>query len=88
MQAGARGEGRWHPAPGEFLWLFHEYAYTETSYTHLAKQLNTRGIPGPGSGLKEHGERTAWSERFAPFFGRWGTHAELAGQDEYQLHAD
>jgi hypothetical protein len=41
-------------------WIFDRYARTETSLHALCKELNERGIPGPGSGTKGNGERTGW----------------------------
>jgi DNA invertase Pin-like site-specific DNA recombinase len=41
-------------------WLFQEFATTETSYRGLAHTLNTRGIPGPGSGTSKTPGVTTW----------------------------
>jgi DNA invertase Pin-like site-specific DNA recombinase len=41
-------------------WLFDRYARTETSVHALCRELNEKGIPGPGSGTKNYGDRTGW----------------------------
>src|SRR5262249_34526055 len=50
------------PEPLEVVrWLFTQYAELETSICSLCKQLNQRGIPGPGSGTKRFPQRTCWT---------------------------
>jgi DNA invertase Pin-like site-specific DNA recombinase len=44
-------------------WLYRQYAGLETSMCRLAKELNAKGVPGPGSRLKKnYPERTRWTQ--------------------------
>src|SRR5262249_46212039 len=76
-------------------WLFRRYATTETSFRSLAKELNSKCVPGPGSNTSRHPGVSQWSTAQVKMilknphyvgdyrYGQWslGVYHRLAGRD-------